>query len=102
ACSVRDPAGHLTEVVDALARDSGSRSIATRRDEQLEAARVTSHKPHTCPVGATREAGNDPGVIDASRSCVGVGDLQPGKEGCQFARAPDERSLLPNEDVPPQ
>jgi hypothetical protein len=97
ACSVRDIADHLAELVDALAGDTGSRSIATGRDEQLEAARVTSHKPHS-----VSEADNDPGVIDASRSRARVGDLQPGKEGCQFALAPDERSLLPNEGVAPQ
>src|SRR2546427_2232275 len=51
------------------------------------------------PVGATGEADDDSGVVDTSRSRAGVGDLKPGKEGRQFARAPDEGSLLPNEGV---
>ena len=82
--------------VDALAYDIGSRSIATARDEQLEAARVTSHEPTR-----VSEADKDAGGVATSRSRADAGDLYPGKEGCQFTPVPDKRSLLPNQGVVP-
>jgi len=54
-CSVRDRADHLAEVVDALADDTGSRSIAT--------GGMSSWKPReSLPQTHTRvsEADNDP------------------------------------------
>src|SRR5215469_16325911 len=86
---IHDIADHLVEIVDALAGDTDSRSIPTGRNQQLEAASVISHPPDRAT--RVREAHNEPGVVDASRSRVGADDLRPGKEGQQLIRALDDR-----------
>jgi hypothetical protein len=94
------PRTHLFEIVDALAGDTGSRSIATGWNQQLEAASVISHRPDR----ATRvgEAHDEPSVVDASHSRAGAGDPRPGKEGrgrdsdpLQLFRRPLAQRMVP-------
>lgn len=63
AVNVRDSADRLAKIVDALASDTGPRSIATGRD-QLEAASAISHKSEI----RSGEADNEPSVVDTSRT----------------------------------